>query len=343
VSPRSQLLKLLQVTGTSELLLRLRARAPSPWLTVLTYHSVRAPGPYPFDDGVLDATPEDFERQIAVIARHCHVLGVDEIRGFANGHRLPPGAVAITFDDGYRNNHDVALPILKRHGVKAIFFVTTGFLEQRRIFWWDRAAYLLKSSKREWIEVRYPALMQVRLVGPRRYQALRAVLRLVKDFYDLELERFLDELARACDVEWNRELDRRFADELLMSWDDVRALKAAGMDVQSHTRNHLVLQTLPAAKLDDELGGSREQLESVLGDKVRALAYPVGHAIADRPRLREAVRRAGYELGFSNATGINPVWRPIDRFDIKRLAVDYQVPDAEYRGVLAIPYLAAAQ
>jgi len=340
VSPRSRLLRLLHVTGASELLLRLRARAPSPWLTVLTYHSVRAPGPYAFDDGVVDATPEDFEHHVATIARYCRVLGVDEIRHFAAGGKLPPGAVAITFDDGYRNNFDVALPILARHGVRAIFFVTTGFLEERRIFWWDRAAYLLKSSEKEWIEVHYPALLNVRLVGPRRKQALRAVLRLVKDFYDLDLARFMDELARACEVEWNRELDRRFADELLMSWDHVRALRAAGMDVQSHTRNHLVLQTLPEEKLDEELGGSREQLEGVLGEKVRALAYPVGHTIADRPRIRDAVRRAGYQLGFSNSTGVNPVWRPTDRFDVRRLAVDYQLPEQEFRGMLTITFLA---
>jgi hypothetical protein len=51
------------------------------------------------------------------------------------------------------------------------------------------------------------------------------------------------------------------------------------------------------------------------------------------------VRRAGYAVGFSNSTGVNPVWRPTDRFDVRRLAVDYQLPEQEFRGMLTIPYL----
>src|SRR5262245_11444952 len=142
--PRLRIMRFLQASGLSELMLRARARVPSPWLTVLTYHCVRSPGPHDFDDGIGDATPDDFDAQMATVARHCHVLGTDEILEFARGGRLPPNAVAITFDDGYRNNHDVALPILLRHGLKAIFFIATGFVGERRVFWWDRAAYLLK-------------------------------------------------------------------------------------------------------------------------------------------------------------------------------------------------------
>jgi hypothetical protein len=72
---------------------------------------------------------------------------------------------------------------------------------------------------------------------------------------------------------------------------------------------------------------------------VFALAYPVGRRIIGSRELVAAVRRAGYEIGFSNASGANSRLRRIDPYDVRRDAMDIDLTDALFRCVLAIPYL----
>ncbi len=132
-----------------------------------------------------------------------------------------------------------------------------------------------------------------------------------------------------------------------MTWDHVRALVRAGMDVESHTRHHRVLRTLAPHQLSAELAGSRADLEDQLGRPIRALAYPVGQPIANHPHLREAVTAAGYQIGFTNTSGMNRVWpRPIsqflrvDRLDVGRLPIDRTMSDAMWLAQLVFPQLA---
>jgi peptidoglycan/xylan/chitin deacetylase (PgdA/CDA1 family) len=107
-----------------------------------------------------------------------------------------------------------------------------------------------------------------------------------------------------------------------MGWDDVCELRKAGMDVQSHTRRHQVLQTLTPAQLTDELVGSKRDLETKLNEPVRTLSYPAGREVDDNNEIRMAIEAAGYELGFSCGTGINYNWRSLDRFNVRRVTAD---------------------
>jgi peptidoglycan/xylan/chitin deacetylase (PgdA/CDA1 family) len=340
MSKRQRLASLLHQTGVMRAALALRSSVPSSWLSVLTYHRFPSPsgGEEPFDDEVIDVTPECFERQILCLKKYFNLIGVDELCAFAEGKPLPPNAVALTFDDGYLDNYEVALPILKRHDAKAIFFVATGCIGERRMYFWDRVAYILKRSGRSRVRLTYPFTVEIALSD--RKLALERLNRLIKTHPALNLERFLDELAHAADVAWSRHLERSFAERLLMTWDHVRELHRAGMDVQSHTRSHRVLDTLPAADLMDELAGSRADLERELGEAPRAIAYPVGNQIGENSPIRAAVAQAGYSIGLSSNTGSNSLHGAIDRYNIRRQAVELNLPDAYLLAMLTMPSLA---
>ena len=271
MSRRQRLASLLHQTGVMRAALALRSSVPSPWLSVLTYHRFPNPsGNDLFDDEVVDVTPACFERQIVALQRHFTLVGSDELCAFAAGRPLPPNAVAITFDDGYLDNYEIALPILRRHGAKAVFFLSTGCIGERRMYWWDRVAYIVKRTGRTTLKLNYPFAVEISLTD--RPTALERILRLMKTHPALDLERFLDELAHSAEVAWSQKLERTFAERLLMTWDHVRELRRAGMDVESHTRTHRVLDTLPPAELHDELAGSRADLEREVGAPARALA-----------------------------------------------------------------------
>ena len=340
---RRELAQLLDSAGALNAILRARAGYRWPWLTVLTYHRIHPdPGGQPFDQGVIDATPVEFEQQVSTLRRYFTIVGLEDLCRHMNGDgMLPPNPAVLTFDDGYRDCHERVLPILLRQGVKAAFFIATMYVEQRRVFWWDRISYLVNRSEQEQLEMRYPIQGLIQLRG-RKEQATAELLRIAKSWYGLDFQRFLDELATAARVPWGPELERQYADELVMTWDQVRALRRAGMEVHSHTRTHRVLQTVPHEELISELAGSKRDLEEQLGEPVSSVSYPVGRPIARDPVIRSMVAAAGYGLGFSNMNGVTWTWGRFDPLDVQRLRMGSDVPSAYFRGFLAVPWLAHA-
>jgi peptidoglycan/xylan/chitin deacetylase (PgdA/CDA1 family) len=339
---RERLAQLLDHAGVWEAVLWLRQQVTTPWLPALTYHRVASPDKSVLDRGVVDASPEQFERQIEFLSRHFHPIGVEELLAAARGAALPRNPVVITFDDGYRECYEVVLPILKRYGARAIFFVTTGYTTSRRLFWWDRLAFLLHSARGDELRLRYPIEQTYPLNGSSQ-RTLDTLIRLVKTYFDLDVDLFLEEVARAAAVEWNLDRERELADAQMMTWDQVAGLAAAGMDVQSHTRFHRVLGTLPAKALVDELAGSRRDLMERIDQPIVAIAYPVGYSIAQQPHIRAAILAAGYQLGFTNQGGVNHLRKELDLLDVRRCAMDSELSDALFRGMMAFPYLARTE
>lgn len=342
---RERLAALLARTGALDAVMQLRRYVPLPNLSIVTYHHIAEQDPsYPYDPDVADATPAQFRRQMETLAKYCTPIGIDELICAVEGEPLPKNPVMITFDDGYRSCHDVTLPILRAVGVRATFFISTSFVEERRLYWWERISLAIAHTKIAKAAISYPQPLELDKSDPRLRKTLSD---LIKNTPNLDVDRFLDELYTALRVEWNREIEREYADGLIMTWDQVRGLTRAGMDVESHGRRHRVLKTLDDEMLHDELAGSRADLEAALGRPVRAVAYPVGRSIAREARIRDAIASAGYRIGLTNASGVNRVWplamrgvMPIDPFDVRRLSTDRAMSDAMFLTQVAVPQLA---
>jgi peptidoglycan/xylan/chitin deacetylase (PgdA/CDA1 family) len=326
--------------------MELRRRAPGPsTVSILTYHHVADDDTaYPYDPGVADATPQQFRRQMEMLARYGTPIGIDELIRAVEGAPLPKNPVMVTFDDGYRSCHDVALPILRAVGMRATFFVATGYINDRKLYWWERIAYCLSQARLPTAIIKYPRPVEVRARHP---HAQRMLADIIKNTPNLDIKRFIDELCEAFGVEWSDDIEATHAGNLIMSWDHVRALSRAGMDVESHSRWHRVLQTLDDGLLRDELVGSKQDLETQLGRPCRAIAYPVGRRIAHVSRIRQAVQAAGYRIGMTNASGATRIWpgslgevMPCDRFDISRVSTDREMSDAMFFTQVAVPRLA---
>lgn len=336
-SRRQLLAHTLERVGLFDMALKVRRLVRAPWLTIISYHRVGETIGDPFDHGVIDATVEEFDRQMAHLAKHFTVIGIDELCRALAGGPLPPNAALVTFDDGYRACLDLALPVLKRHGLRASFFIPTTFVEERRLFWWDRLSRAVQLADVPRLQLTYPEKIELPL-GEHRQATLRKVLRVVKRRPALDVQRYVENVEAAAELTLTRDDERILADMLIMTWDHVRQLSASGMDIGSHTRTHRVLQTLPPEDLDAELRGSRLELERQLGRPVRAIAYPVGYSILERPDLVAAVERAGYQVAFSNATGLITSRRP-HRLDLSRLAAERDMPDALFRASVSVPLL----
>jgi len=332
------------VFGLTKLAMAVRAHVPRRELTVVQYHRVAGPEDVGAGDtDLVDATPEVFAEHLRFFRRYFVPVTLDMLReARAGGEPLPQNPLLVTFDDGYLDNYTRATPLLQRFGIRAVFFVATDYLGSKRLFWWDRIALVIRRATVATLKIDYPSPQAWPLGDDKaRAQAIRATTRLVKNTFGLDLPRFLDELTQACGVPWSAEEEAEAARKIILSWEDARGLVRAGMDVQSHTRSHRVLASVPDAELSDELLGARVDIEKNLGQVCDTIAYPVGRVIVDQPRLRQAVAAAGYQLGFTNQIGTNPLDGSLDPFDWRRLRIDGDMPPAVTRGVAAFPWLGA--
>ncbi len=341
---RERLADLLHRAGALHAVLKVRGVVPLPTVSIITYHHIADPDhAYPNDPDAADATPARFRWQMETLARTCTPIGIDELLRALDGAPLPRNPVMVTFDDGYQSCHDVALPILRAVGIRATFFISTSFVSERRLYWWERVALIVNQAARS-ATLTYPKRLEL---TPRSRVTRVALLDAIKDTPQLDVDQFLGGIADAMGVTWSAEIEAAYANGLIMTWDHVRALARAGMDVESHSRHHRVLQTLDDAGLRDELTGSREDLEAQLGRPVRAIAYPVGRRLGSgSERIRTAIAAAGYKIGLSNASGVNRIWPGslggmlgFDRYDVRRLSLDRSMSDAMFLTQLALPRL----
>ena len=224
----------------------------------------------------------------------------------------------ITFDDGYRDNYEVALPILREVGLPAAFFIAAGYIDRPRLTWWDRVAYVVKSTTRDVLELDYPEPLTIDLRQPDRDRATRQILQPYKRTPEIDQERFFDRLEEQAGVEVESEALGR---DLFMTWDQVRGLRGGGMALGSHTYDHPVLSRMPEAIQLSELTRSKQVLEAQTDGPIHTVAYPVGGPDAFIDSTKRLVRAAGYRAAFSYYGGFN---RPdeSDPFDLRRMAVD---------------------
>lgn len=102
--------------------------------------------------------------------------------------------------------------------------------------------------------------------------------------------------------DWATREGRSVGSQALLGAAQIAEMAAAGIEFQSHSRHHADLAALDDAALADELRGSRDELQQLLGRTVDAVAYPYGRTDA---RVQQAAREAGYRLGFSVEPGFN--------------------------------------
>jgi peptidoglycan/xylan/chitin deacetylase (PgdA/CDA1 family) len=294
-----------------------------PGLVVLTYHRIAEPGADLFYDPVISATPESFRAQVEWLHHRVRLLTLDElIDQIESGAPWREPAMLLTFDDGYRDNFDLAAPILGERKAPATFFVPSAFLETPRLPWWDHVACVIKqTSVQRFIVERHskgdPIPLEIDLHTMSRSAAIMKIIRAFLDRTIVDERWFLDRLAEHAMVEIDAE---GLARKLFMSWSHVHQLAGSGLTIGSHAHSHRNLAALDDDTQSYELAGSKQILEARLGRPVKALAYPFGWAGTYTTRTKALASQAGYQLAFSSREGINRLAR-FDRYEISRLGV----------------------
>jgi peptidoglycan/xylan/chitin deacetylase (PgdA/CDA1 family) len=277
-------------------------------LLVLGWHNVAATPGFPAPAG---ASERGFARQMRALARVANVLALeDALARLYAGERLPARAVCITFDDGYRDNLELAVPVLERLGLPATFFLVPKLLSGEIDAWWETLGWAVAESTRPTVA------WKGRELGLAGSQARRQV-------YD-ELARELKlldhiERAQAMDALVDSLAPRGDSPALFMDWEQARRLVERGFSVQSHTCSHFVLANEPAESQRAELADSRAQLESALGISISTLAYPYGGPAEYSAESVAAARDSGYSWALTTREGFTTADTPA--LEIRRCVV----------------------
>ncbi len=262
-------------------------------LSILIYHRV-LPRRDPLFPGEVDAV--DFDCQIALLKRCFNIIPLsDAVKAMQNG-TLPPRAAAITFDDGYADNAEVALPILLKHDVPATFFVATGFLDGGRM-WNDTVIELVRNAASGTLDLDTVGLgrFDIRTTALRQ-QAIPALLGKLKYLPPAERQ---SRIGRMCD-----HLRIPLPSDLMMTTSQVRTLHSAGMGIGGHTVHHPILASLDHHAAKNEIASGKEMLESIVRAPVRLFAYPNGKPMQDYLHPHVAmVKELGFDAAVSTAWG----------------------------------------
>ncbi|HXA53290.1 MAG TPA: polysaccharide deacetylase family protein [Solirubrobacteraceae bacterium] len=266
---------------------------------VLTHHRVGDPRGLPWDPSVWSASAEQLDRQLGTLARHAEVIDPGALPAAMHAGR--GRRVLITFDDGYRDNYELAFPLLRRHGLTAAFFLATGFLDEPRAPWWDEIAWMLDHA-----DPAAPRPSRAALIA--RYKTLPAGAG----------ERLLEELAAT--LRSGRCPAAQAAGQW-MTWQMARELRDAGMAIGGHTVTHPVLASLSRERQREEIAVCARRLREELGVPMRLFAYPVGSRDSFTSVTQGLLRECGVELAFSYYGGFaRPSrWQSLD---VPRVHVD---------------------
>jgi peptidoglycan/xylan/chitin deacetylase (PgdA/CDA1 family) len=294
-------------------------RIPSADGVILRYHSVNGDPGWSGDyiQPSLVVSPDVFDRQVSFLASNHRIVGMDElVAALRGGKRLDGRAVAITFDDGYEDNHRFALPILRKHGATATFYVTTGAVEDETVLWTVELRNAVRRSRERGLSLSFLSGRAIDISTPEaKESAIKLLTGMVKRVGTEEAHDMLKEILAATGVPPGR-LERR----VMMSWDELRTMHRSGMTIGAHSVTHLNLPCLETADVVREVRGSKEALERALGAPVAHFAYPNGRTGRNfDARVAHVVADAGLLSAVSCVNG--PASRRYPRYAIPRLGV----------------------
>lgn len=294
----------------------------------LTYHRIIDKADYEAarDDAMRGMLTEvtQFEKQMQYLSEHYQCLDLSTaITGLKQG-TLPPNAVIITFDDGYKDNLTRALPCLKKYGIPATIFIATGFIDHENILWWYEIYFIVQRTK--YISLTYQQhhyhwSTQTQAERERAVIELNAMLKMMNSLEQCEAMNQL-RLATKDHFDYTPEF---------LNWEEIQALDNEPLiTLAAHTRHHLCLRALNSATLVAELIEGKQRLEEKLGHAIAHFAYPFGGESDADNREFLAAQQAGFtcalttRLGYWHNTAMN------DLYALPRIDTNYSDTIADF-------------
>lgn len=266
---------------------------PADRLAILMYHRVLHS---PDSLRTFDITVDEFRKQMRWVCDCFNVLPLPEALQRLRNGGCPSSALAITFDDGYRDNVEVALPVLQELGLHATFFIASGYLNGG-MMWNDAVIEYMRTVPDGKIDLNCIGMGTMHFHGMEERRGI--IVQLLNKIKYIPFEQ------RESIVNRLREEDHRSSSELMMRDEDVQYLHRAGMEIGGHTRNHPILSRLESSRAFAEIAEGKQDLERLDVGPIRLFAYPNGKTNIDYTSEHvEMVKQAGFDAAVSTDAGV---------------------------------------
>lgn len=311
---RDSLFGLGYFTGIGELYRALLGRRQG----VVSFHNVLPSGV--IGDGYVygvDLSIEVFERQIDYLARRWRILPAEQIADReARGYFL-------TFDDGMLNAHDVVMPVLARHNLKAMFAVAPALVEgDIPHIWRDHIYLILRNATGKSLVLPFDGYNSPVDIGPENINPLGGRIRQwvveeqVADVYGL-----VREICERNGIAYER-LDYQPQRFHPVTWEMIKEMRANGHVIASHMWSHRIPTLLTKEQQEQELRKSKAVLEDRLDQGIDHLVYPYGGPAEVDADCMKLARECGYRTGFMNVPYVTegPSGMNVPRFGLPATA-----------------------
>lgn len=237
-----------------------------------------------------------FTWQMETLANCFNVLSLSDAIEAIKKNRIPPRAVCISFDDGYRSCHDLALPILTRLGLPATVFVTSGYLDKGQM-WNDRIIEAVRHLPEGIIDLRDVGIGVLTLLNQ---EDRKIISRQINDYC-----KYLTGENRIKVIEKLEKItDKNYLLNLMLTPEMVFNLSKNGIEIGGHTITHPILMKVSDEDAQFEIVENKRILEEIIGKPLCLFAYPNGKINVDfDQRHVQMVKAAGYKAAFTTAVG----------------------------------------
>ena len=248
-----------------------------------------------------ELTPNDlslgeFRRVLDFIEESFDVIPLADAVGAMKSNRLPKGAACLTFDDGYADWLQGAIPELKQRGLPATFFITTGQFSNEPM-WHERVAHAVSHIPGPVFDLPGFGLPALPLNNLQERQHAELLIERHLKYLPLDMRQgLIGRLEASAGTTWKL--------VPTMPAEDVRAIHNMGFEIGAHTINHPILSLCSPRQSEDEIGGVKETLEQMIAGKVKSFAYPNGRPYTDFGREHvDLVGRCGYQYAVTTQWG----------------------------------------
>jgi peptidoglycan/xylan/chitin deacetylase (PgdA/CDA1 family) len=332
LSKRDLLTHSLELSGVN-----LLGRAWCRWqgLMVLNYHRLGSSVGCPIDRNLFSCTQETFDQQLRFVKKHFDVIKTSDLARLSSQELLKGRHILLTFDDGYRDNYEIAYPVLKSHGLSGTFFIATGFIDNRLCAWWDEIAWMARNAKHSTFTFE-PWFNEAINVEEANLEA--TINMLIKKYWTLTSDvtrNFLNELANASGA---GRCPPEVSTEAWVTWDMLREMVANNQECGAHTVTHPILSKIPEEQWDFEIRESRDRLEQELKMPIISFSYPVGGKSMFNEKLKTKLQEHNIQFGFS-FYGQYFHQGQLDHYDVQRVPVHHKFTENYLKSMLTWPQL----
>ena len=275
-------------------------------VVVLCYHHISGgEKPSALSQLEVGTSQQSFDLHLQHFSRWYAPVRISKLAAVVGGERLSCDNFAVTLDDGYLDNRQLAGPCLSKYGIHGLVFLPTDFIDGRRHFWWVRLNDLVRAAGPETDRcirpylATYTELEELSRTFVLTNVATRRTLReSLAEFIDglevLRQEQFLDGLEN---------ITGRPAVSCLplLTWNDAAAMISEGFECGSHTRSHPHMTMLSSIANHEETVEGVRTIAARTGTTPIAFAYPYGDF---DDRVTRDVREAGACLAFTLQPGV---------------------------------------